>query len=153
MTTDLGSAVLNRCPPAQPRHLDHRGVGLIMLSMGGQQIGTRSPIGKLMVTMLAAIAELERGISLEWQREGVAEAKADGKNKGRKPTARAKAAEVIRLDADGFGGPRSHGGSASAWRPCIGFPQMLNPVPRRPRFPDELSARAGTDRQRSAADR
>src|SRR6516162_7801313 len=34
--------------------LDRRGVGLIMLSMGGQQIDTRSPTGKLMVTMLAA---------------------------------------------------------------------------------------------------
>jgi DNA invertase Pin-like site-specific DNA recombinase len=102
MTTDLGSAVLNRCPPAQPRHLDHRGVGLIMLSMGGQQIGTRSPIGKLMVTMVAAIAEFERGISLERQREGVAKQRLTAKNTGRKPTARTKAAEVIRLDADGF---------------------------------------------------
>jgi len=82
--------------------LDRRGVGLIMLSMGGQQIDTRSPTGKLMVTMLAAIAEFERGLLLERQREGVAKAKADGKYKGRKPTARAKAAEVIRLDADGL---------------------------------------------------
>jgi DNA invertase Pin-like site-specific DNA recombinase len=82
--------------------LDRRGVGLIMLSMGGQQIDTRSPTGKLMVTMLAAIAEFERGLLLERQREGVAKAKADGKYKGRKPTARAKAAEVIRLDANGF---------------------------------------------------
>jgi DNA invertase Pin-like site-specific DNA recombinase len=70
--------------------------------MGGQQIDTRSPTGKLMVTMLAAIAEFERGLLLERQREGVAKAKADGKYKGRKPTARAKAAEVIRLDADGL---------------------------------------------------
>jgi DNA invertase Pin-like site-specific DNA recombinase len=82
--------------------LDRRGVGLIMLSMGGHQIDTRSPTGKLMVTMLAAIAEFERGLLLERQREGVAKAKADGKYKGRKPTARAKAAEVIRLDADGL---------------------------------------------------
>ncbi len=84
--------------------LDRRGVGLIMLSMGGQRIDTRSPTGKLMVTMLAAIAEFERGLLLERQREGVAAAKAkqDGKYKGRKPTARAKAAEVIRLDAEGL---------------------------------------------------
>ena len=80
--------------------LDRRGVGLIMLSMGGQQIDTRSPTGKLMVTMLAAIAEFERGILLERQREGIAKAKAGQKYKGRKPTARAKAAEVIKLDAD-----------------------------------------------------
>src|SRR3954454_2040672 len=82
--------------------LDRRGVGLIMLSMGGQQIDTRSPTGKLMITMLAAIAEFERGLLLERQREGVAKAKADGKYKGRKPTARAKAAEVVRLDAEGL---------------------------------------------------
>src|ERR1017187_8216447 len=82
--------------------LDRRAVGLIMLSMGGQRIDSRSPTGKLMITMLGAIAEFERGLLLERQREGVAKAKADGKYKGRKPTARAKAEDVIRLDAEGF---------------------------------------------------
>ena len=82
--------------------LDRRGVGLIMLSMGGQRIDTRTPTGKLMITMLAAIAEFERGLLLERQREGVAKAKLDGKYKGRKPTARAKATEVVKLDAEGL---------------------------------------------------
>jgi DNA invertase Pin-like site-specific DNA recombinase len=82
--------------------LDRRGVGLIMLSMGGQTIDTRSPTGKLMITMLGAIAEFERGLLLERQREGVAKAKLDGRYKGRKPTARAKAAEVVRLNAEGL---------------------------------------------------
>jgi DNA invertase Pin-like site-specific DNA recombinase len=70
--------------------------------MGGQRIDTRSPTGKLMVTMLGAVAEFERGLLLERQREGVAKAKADGKYKGRKPTARAKAAEVLRLADEGL---------------------------------------------------
>jgi DNA invertase Pin-like site-specific DNA recombinase len=82
--------------------LDRRGVGLIMLSMGGQQIDTRSPTGKLMITMLGAIAEFERGLLLERQREGVAKAKRDKKYKGRKATARAKAAEVIKLNTEGL---------------------------------------------------
>jgi DNA invertase Pin-like site-specific DNA recombinase len=82
--------------------LDRRGVGLIMLSMGGQRIDTRAPTGKLMISLLGAIAEFERGLLLERQREGVAKAKLDGKYKGRKPTARVKAAEVIRLDAVGL---------------------------------------------------
>jgi len=56
-----------------------------MLSMGEQQIDTRSPTGKLMVTMLAAIAEFERGLLLERQKERVAKAKADGKYKGGNP--------------------------------------------------------------------
>jgi hypothetical protein len=38
---------------------------------------------------------------LERQREGIAKAKAEGKYKGRKPTARARAAEVNALKADG----------------------------------------------------
>jgi len=82
--------------------LDRRGVGLIMLSMGGQQIDTRSPTGKLMITMLGAIAEFERGLLLERQREGVAKAKRDKKYKGRKATARAKAAEVIKWNTEGL---------------------------------------------------
>jgi DNA invertase Pin-like site-specific DNA recombinase len=53
-----------------------------------------------MITMLGAIAEFERGLLLERQREGVAKAKAEGKYKGRKPTAWAKAAEVIKLESD-----------------------------------------------------
>jgi DNA invertase Pin-like site-specific DNA recombinase len=82
--------------------LDRRGVGLIMLSMGGQRIDTRAPTGKLLVTMLAAIAEFERGLLLERQREGVAKARAEGKYRGRKPTARARAAEVVELADEGI---------------------------------------------------
>src|ERR1700676_3211227 len=70
--------------------LDRRGVGMIMLSMGGQQIDTRAPTGKLMITMLGAIAEFERGLLLERQREGIAKAKQDRKYRGRNLTARAK---------------------------------------------------------------
>ena len=73
-----------------------------MLSMGGQCIDTCAPTGKLMITMLGAIAEFERGLLLERQREGVAKAKQDGKYKGRKPTARAKAAAVLKLNDEGL---------------------------------------------------
>jgi DNA invertase Pin-like site-specific DNA recombinase len=38
---------------------------------------------------------------LERQREGVQRAKREGKYKGRAPTARAKASEIIRLASDG----------------------------------------------------
>jgi DNA invertase Pin-like site-specific DNA recombinase len=57
--------------------------------------------GKLMTTMLGAIAAFEREIMLERQREGIAAAKAAGKYKGRQPTARAKLAEVRQLLAAG----------------------------------------------------
>ena len=81
--------------------LEAKGVGLVVLSMGGQQVDTRSSTGKLMITMLAAVAEFERNLMLERQREGIARAKADGRYKGRAPTARAKAGQVQELAAAG----------------------------------------------------
>lgn len=59
--------------------------------------------GKLVLTVLGGIAEFEREIMLERQREGIAKARAAGKYKGRKPTARAKADEVKALKAQGVG--------------------------------------------------
>jgi DNA invertase Pin-like site-specific DNA recombinase len=56
-----------------------------------------------MFNMLGAIAQFERELMLERQREGVAKAKAEGKYKGRAPMARAKAAEVRRLRSESVG--------------------------------------------------
>lgn len=81
--------------------LAKRGVGLIVLSMGGEKLDTRNPTSRLMLTILAGVAMWEREIMLERQREGIAKAKADGAYKGRKPTARAKSAEVLRLAGEG----------------------------------------------------
>jgi DNA invertase Pin-like site-specific DNA recombinase len=63
--------------------LSKRGVGLMVLSMGGERLDTRNPTSKLMLTILAGVATWEREIMLERQREGIAKAKADGKYKGR----------------------------------------------------------------------
>lgn len=77
--------------------LEAKGVGLLVLSMGGQAVDTRSATGKLTLVMLGAVAEFERTLMLERQKEGIAKAKDEGKYRGRKPTARAKAAEVLAL--------------------------------------------------------
>lgn len=82
--------------------LQRRGVALVVQSMGGQPVDTRSATGKLMLTMLGAIAAFERDLMLERQREGIAKAKDEGKFKGRKPTARAKSADVLRLHGQGM---------------------------------------------------
>ena len=75
-----------------------KGVTLRILSM---QIDTGTATGKLMLTLLGGIAEFERDLMLERQREGIAKAKADGKYKGRAPTAQRKAADIHRLKAEG----------------------------------------------------
>lgn len=81
--------------------LSRRGVGLVVLSMGGERLDTRNPTSKLMLTILAGVATWEREIMLERQREGIAKAKAAGKYKGRAPTAMRQAGEVAKLKADG----------------------------------------------------
>jgi len=52
--------------------------------------------------MFAAMVQFEREMMLERQREGIAKAKAEGKYKGRKPTARAKAQDALRLFREGM---------------------------------------------------
>jgi DNA invertase Pin-like site-specific DNA recombinase len=82
--------------------LEAKGVGLVVLSMGGQKVDTRTATGKLMLTMLGAIAAFERDLMLERQREGIAKAKAEGKYQGRAPTARRQAHLVRALRAKGL---------------------------------------------------
>jgi DNA invertase Pin-like site-specific DNA recombinase len=80
--------------------LSKRGIGLVVLSMGGERLDTRNPTSKLMLTLLAGVATWEREIMLERQREGIARAKSEGKYKGR--PASINAAEIKRL-ADTMG--------------------------------------------------
>lgn len=80
--------------------LGRKGVHLRILDLG---IDTGTPTGKLMLTVLGGIAEFEREIMLERQREGIAKAKAAGKYKGRKPTARAMSEQVLALHDAGKG--------------------------------------------------
>lgn len=54
-----------------------------------------------MLNVLGAVAAFERSMMIERQREGIAKAKAEGKFKGRAPTARAKAGEVETMLAAG----------------------------------------------------
>jgi DNA invertase Pin-like site-specific DNA recombinase len=77
--------------------LEKKGVALRILSMGGTEVDTRSPTGRLMLTMLGAIGQFERDLMLERQREGIQKAKAEKKYKGRAPTAMRQGAEVRKL--------------------------------------------------------
>jgi DNA invertase Pin-like site-specific DNA recombinase len=56
-----------------------------------------------MLNVLGSVAQFEREIMLERQRVGIEKAKTEGKYKGRKPTARAKADEVKAMLAERSG--------------------------------------------------
>jgi DNA invertase Pin-like site-specific DNA recombinase len=81
--------------------LEDKGVTLRILNFGGDAVDTRGATGRLMLNMFAAMAQFEREMMLERQREGIAKAKAEGKYKGRKPTARAKAKDALPLFKEG----------------------------------------------------
>ena len=80
--------------------LERKGVALKILDLG---MDTSTPTGRLMLTVIGAIAQFEREIMIERQREGIAAAKAEGKYKGRAPTARRKADQIRKLAAEGIG--------------------------------------------------
>src|ERR1035437_8542956 len=54
--------------------LESKRVGVRILNLG---MDTHTPTGKLMVTMLGAVAQFEREMMLERQREGIAKAKSE----------------------------------------------------------------------------
>lgn len=68
--------------------------------------GKDSPMANLLLSMLGAVAEFERSLILERQREGVALAKKAGKYRGRAPAIRAgngKLAELEKLSTQNIG--------------------------------------------------
>ena len=80
--------------------LEEKGASLRILAMN---LDTDTPTGRLMINLVGSIAQFEREIMLERQREGVAKAKGEGKYNGRAATARAKADEVLALRKTGKG--------------------------------------------------
>lgn len=81
------------------RRLEAKGVGLRILSLGAD---TGTSTGRLILNVLGAVAEFERDLMLERQREGIQRARLQGKYRGRAPTARSQAEEVQRLRGEGL---------------------------------------------------
>lgn len=74
---------------------------LKILSMGGGEVDTKTPTGKLTLSILGAVSEFERALMLERQREGIAKAKSQGRYKGRAPTVQRQAQKILSLHAEG----------------------------------------------------
>jgi DNA invertase Pin-like site-specific DNA recombinase len=66
---------------ATVRLFAERDIRVIVHSLGGVDLA--SPTGKLLVTMLAAVAEMERDLLIERTRAGIARARSEGKAIGR----------------------------------------------------------------------
>ena len=82
--------------------LDKKGVALRILDFAGSAIDTTKAVDKLLITVFGAFAEFERNLMLERQREGIAKAKAEGKYRGRAPSARSKTDQIRALAKEGL---------------------------------------------------
>jgi len=82
------------------KRLDEVGAGLNILGLG---IDSTSATGRLMLNVLGSVAQFEREMMLERQREGIDKAKQEGKYKGRKPKGEPVADQILALKADGLG--------------------------------------------------
>jgi DNA invertase Pin-like site-specific DNA recombinase len=76
--------------------LTSRGVAVEFVKENLRFTGDDSPVAILLLSLIGAVAEFERSMILERQREGIALAKAAGKYKGRKPILNALQIEELR---------------------------------------------------------
>jgi DNA invertase Pin-like site-specific DNA recombinase len=74
--------------------LENKKVALKVLNLG---MDTSTPTGKLMLTVLGGVAQFEREMMLERQREGIAKAKAEGKYRGRAHIPKEKRDLILKL--------------------------------------------------------
>ena len=79
--------------------LDEKGVNLIILDMN---LDSSTETGKLMLSVMGAINEFEVSILKSRQRIGIEKAKAEGKYKGRTPTARRLKEQIVQLSSEGL---------------------------------------------------
>ena len=81
------------------RQLQERGVHVIVHQLGNTDL--TSPAGRLLLTMLSAVAEMERDLLVERTQAGLERTKAEGKTLGRpsKTTDQGRRRIVERLDA------------------------------------------------------
>lgn len=84
------------------RELNAQGVAVEFVKEHLTFTGEDSPMSTMLLSMLGAVAEFERSMILERQREGIAIAKAAGRYKGRKPALTdVQAAQVLERVAAG----------------------------------------------------
>jgi DNA invertase Pin-like site-specific DNA recombinase len=93
----LARSVANLCEIVAT--LTKKKVGMRVLSLG---LDTSTSTGRLTLNILGSIAEWEREMMLERQREGIDAARLAGKYKGRAPTVRRQCDEIVRLLGEGL---------------------------------------------------
>lgn len=80
----LGRSALNMLSLAG--ELRARGVALRVLNLGGASVDTNSAMGQMMLTVMAAIAQMELAVKRERAQDSIEKRRAAGKDLGGRPT-------------------------------------------------------------------
>lgn len=115
----LGRSVTNIV--ATVEILAQAGIKVVCIQLGG--VDLTSPAGKLQMQVLGAVAEFERSLVVERTQAGLARAKAEGKQLGRKVSYTPEQAEAIR--AKYLGGGHSIRQLAAEYSLSVGTIQKL----------------------------
>lgn len=91
------------------RELTGRGVAVQFVKESLTFTGEDSPMANLLLTMLGAVAEFERSLIKERQREGIAIAKTKGVYRGRKPALSAEQVKALKAQDRERGGKNRAG--------------------------------------------
>ena len=76
-----------------------RSLGIEFVSLS-EQIDTSTPAGRMVFTVIAAVAEMERSLIVERVRMGIANAKRHGKRFGRPPKKKLSTAEITAMQEE-----------------------------------------------------
>ncbi|WP_430295580.1 recombinase family protein [Sinomonas sp. B1-1] len=79
----LGRSTENMLELAE--ELEELGVNLRVLNLGGGDVDTKSPMGRMLFTVMTALAQMELDIKTERNRDRVAKARANGGDLGGRP--------------------------------------------------------------------
>ena len=79
------------------QQIEASSAGLVILSLGSETVDTSTATGTLILNMMVAVPQFEREMMRERQVEGIKRAQAEGKFKGRVPTAMRQADKVKAL--------------------------------------------------------
>lgn len=82
------------------RAWDKAGVGLHLVDLGGQTLDTASAMGRFFLSIMAAAAELERGLTGERTKAAMGHAKRQGRRVGALPYGSRLAADGVNLEPD-----------------------------------------------------
>ena len=126
---------------------DEVGTNLHLIDMGGQAVDTSSSIGRFFLTVMAGVAEMERGLMIERTRAALGQLQAQGKRTGSIPMATCLVRTTRRSSPISSSRRSSGQRSGSERRACLATPSPNTSTPSAVCAPEPARGSGGTDQR------